>query len=162
MAEIDFRIGHGYDVHRLVPSRPLVLGGVEIPHDMGLDGHSDADVLLHAIMDAVLGALALGDIGQHFPDTDVRYRGISSLTLLEQVIDMMRGRGYVLGNLDATILAQKPRLAPYIPPMRCRIATVFATDKENVSIKATTEEHLGFTGRCEGIAAHAVCILKRQ
>ena len=162
MAEIDFLIGHGYDVHRLVPSRPLVLGGVEIPHDMGLDGHSDADVLLHAIMDAVLGALALGDIGQHFPDTDVRYSGISSLTLLEQVIDMMRGGGYVLGNLDATILAQKPRLAPYIPTMRCRIATVFATDKENVSIKATTEEHLGFTGRCEGIAAHAVCILKRQ
>lgn len=162
MTEIDFRIGHGYDVHRLVPSRPLVLGGVEIPHDMGLDGHSDADVLLHAIIDAVLGALALGDIGQHFPDTDVRYSDISSLTLLEQVIDMMRGRGYVLGNLDATILAQKPRLAPNIPTMRCTIATAFATDKENVSIKATTEEHLGFTGRCEGIAAHAVCILKRQ
>ena len=162
MAEIDFRIGHGYDVHRLVPSRPLVLGGVEIPHDMGLDGHSDADVLLHAIMDAVLGALALGDIGQHFPDTDERYSGISSLTLLEQVVAMMRERGYVLGNLDATVLAQKPRLAPYIPTMRCTIATAFATDKENVSIKATTEEHLGFTGRCEGIAAHAVCILKRQ
>ena len=162
MAEIDFRIGHGYDVHRLVPSRPLVLGGVEIPHDMGLDGHSDADVLLHAIMDAVLGALALGDIGQHFPDTDERYSGISSLTLLEQVVAMMRERGYVLGNLDATVLAQKPRLAPYIPTMQCTIATVFATDKENVSIKATTEEHLGFTGRCEGIAAHAVCILKRQ
>ena len=162
MAEIDFRIGHGYDVHRLVPSRPLVLGGVEIPHDRGLDGHSDADVLLHAIMDAVLGALALGDIGQHFPDTDERYSGISSLTLLEQVVAMMRERGYVLGNLDATVLAQKPRLAPYIPTMQCTIATAFATDKENVSIKATTEEHLGFTGRCEGIAAHAVCILKRQ
>ena len=162
MAEIDFRIGHGYDVHRLVPSRPLVLGGVEIPHDMGLDGHSDADVLLHAIMDAVLGALALGDIGQHFPDTDERYSGISSLTLLEQVVAMMRERGYVLGNFDANVLSQKPRLAPYIPTMRCTIATAFATDKENVSIKATTEEHLGFTGRCEGIAAHAVCILKRQ
>lgn len=162
MAEIDFRIGHGYDVHRLVPSRPLVLGGTKIPHDMGLDGHSDADVLLHAIMDAVLGALALGDIGQHFSDTDAKYSGISSLALLEQVVAMMRERGYVLGNLDATVLAQKPRLAPYIPTMRHTIATVFFTDEGNVSVKATTEEHLGFTGRCEGIAAHAVCILKRQ
>ncbi len=162
MAEIDFRIGHGYDVHRLVPSRPLVLGGTKIPHDMGLDGHSDADVLLHAIMDAVLGALALGDIGQHFPDTDVKYSAISSLALLERVVAIMRERGYVLGNLDATVLAQKPRLAPYIPAMRHTIATAFFTDEENVSVKATTEEHLGFTGRSEGIAAHAVCILKRQ
>lgn len=162
MAEIDFRIGHGYDVHRLISSRPLILGGVQIPHDKGLEGHSDADVLLHAVMDAVLGALALGDIGQHFPDNDARYSGISSLALLEQVVVMMRSRGYLLGNLDATVLAQKPRLAPYIPAMRHTIATAFAADEGSISVKATTEEHLGFTGRCEGIAAHAVCILKRE
>ncbi len=162
MKENDFRIGHGYDVHRLVPGRPLVLGGVTIPHDLGLDGHSDADVLLHAMMDAVLGALALGDIGQHFPDTDSQYSGVSSLKLLEQVVSLMADKGYVLGNMDATVLAQHPRLSPFIPAMRTTIAAAFGTTADNVSIKATTEEHLGFTGRCEGIAAHAVCLLMKQ
>ena len=159
MKENDFRIGHGYDVHRLVPGRPLVLGGVTIPHDLGLDGHSDADVLLHAMMDAVLGALALGDIGQHFPDTDSQYSGVSSLKLLEQVVSLMVDKGYVLGNMDATVLAQHPRLSPFIPAMRTTIAAACGTTADNVSIKATTEDHLGFTGRCEGIAAHAVCLL---
>lgn len=162
MKENDFRIGHGYDVHRLIPGRPLVLGGVTIPHDLGLDGHSDADVLLHAMMDAVLGALALGDIGQHFPDTDSQYSGVSSLKLLEQVVSLMADKGYVLGNMDATVLAQHPRLSPFIPAMRTTIAAAFGTTADNVSIKATTEEHLGFTGRCEGIAAHAVCLLMKQ
>ncbi len=162
MKENDFRIGHGYDVHRLVPGRPLVLGGVTIPHDLGLDGHSDADVLLHAMMDAVLGALALGDIGQHFPDTDSQYSGVSSLKLLEEVVSFMTDKGYVLGNMDATVLAQHPRLSPFIPAMRTTIAAAFGTTADNVSIKATTEEHLGFTGRCEGIAAHAVCLLMKQ
>ena len=162
MKENDFRIGHGYDVHRLVPGRPLVLGGVTIPHDLGLDGHSDADVLLHAMMDAVLGALALGDIGQHFPDTDSQYSGVSSLKLLEQVVSHMADKGYVLGNMDATVLAQHPRLSPFIPAMRTTIAAAFGTTADNVSIKATTEDHLGFTGRCEGIAAHAVCLLMKQ
>lgn len=162
MKENDFRIGHGYDVHRLVPGRPLVLGGVTIPHDLGLDGHSDADVLLHAMMDAVLGALALGDIGQHFPDTDSQYSGVSSLKLLEQVVSLMADKGYVLGNMDATVLAQHPRLSPFIPAMRTTIAAAFGTTADNVSIKATTEEHLGFTGRCEGIVAHAVCLLMKQ
>lgn len=162
MKENDFRIGHGYDVHRLVHGRPLVLGGVTIPHDLGLDGHSDADVLLHAMMDAVLGALALGDIGQHFPDTDSQYSGVSSLKLLEQVVSLMVDKGYVLGNMDATVLAQHPRLSPFIPAMRTTIAAAFGTTADNVSIKATTEEHLGFTGRCEGIAAHAVCLLMKQ
>lgn len=161
MTNDDFRIGHGYDVHRLVPGRPLILGGVRIRHDRGLDGHSDADVLLHAIMDAVLGALALGDIGQHFPDTDTRFLGISSLQLLKNVVALMMERGYILGNIDATVLAQKPRIAPYIPEMRAMIADAFQTVINNISVKATTEEHLGFTGRCEGIAAHAVCILKK-
>ena len=162
MKENDFRIGHGYDVHRLVPGRPLVLGGVTIPHDLGLDGHSDADVLLHAMMDAVLGALALSDIGQHFPDTDSQYSGVSSLKLLEEVVSFMTDKGYVLGNMDATVLAQHPRLSPFIPAMRTTIAAAFGTTADNVSIKATTEEHLGFTGRCEGIAAHAVCLLMKQ
>lgn len=162
MKENDFRIGHGYDVHRLVPGRPLVLGGVTIPHDLGLDGHSDADVLLHAMMDAVLGALALGDIGQYFPDTDSQYSGVSSLKLLEEVVSLMTDKGYVLGNMDATVLAQHPRLSPFIPAMRTTIAAAFGTTADNVSIKATTEEHLGFTGRCEGIAAHAVCLLMKQ
>lgn len=162
MKENDFRIGHGYDVHRLVPGRPLVLGGVTIPHDLGLDGHSDADVLLHAMMDAVLGALALGDIGQHFPDTDSQYSGVSSLKLLEEVVSLMTDKGYVLGNMDATVLAQHPRLSPFIPAMRTTIAAAFGTTADNVSIKATTEEHLGFTGRCKGIAAHAVCLLMKQ
>lgn len=162
MPDHDFRIGHGYDVHRLVPGRPLILGGVEIPYEKGLDGHSDADVLIHAVMDAVLGALALGDIGRHFPDTDPQYEGISSLKLLEHVVALMTQRGYTLGNMDATILAQKPRLASYIPTMSARLAAAFRTEADRINVKATTEEHLGFTGRGEGISAHAVCILKRQ
>lgn len=162
MPDHDFRIGHGYDVHRLVPGRPLILGGVEIPYEKGLDGHSDADVLIHAVMDAVLGALALGDIGRHFPDTDPQYEGISSLKLLEHVVALMTQKGYTLGNMDATILAQKPRLASYIPTMSARLAAAFRTEADRINVKATTEEHLGFTGRGEGISAHAVCILKRQ
>lgn len=162
MPDHDFRIGHGYDVHRLVPGRPLILGGVEIPYEKGLDGHSDADVLIHAVMDAVLGALALGDIGRHFPDTDPQYEGISSLKLLEHVVALMTQKGYTLGNMDVTILAQKPRLAPYIPTMSTRLAAAFRTDADRINVKATTEEHLGFTGRGEGISTHAVCILKRQ
>lgn len=162
MPDHDFRIGHGYDVHRLVPGRPLILGGVEIPYEKGLDGHSDADVLIHAVMDAVLGALALGDIGRHFPDMDPQYEGISSLKLLEHVVALMAQKGYTLGNLDATILAQKPRLAPHIPTMSARLAAAFRTEADRINVKATTEEHLGFTGRGEGISAHAVCILKRQ
>ena len=162
MIKNELRIGHGYDVHRLVADRPLFIGGVHIPHSMGLDGHSDADVLLHAMMDAVLGALALGDIGRHFPDTDPQYSGISSLKLLERVVSIMDEKGYVLGNMDATVLAQSPRLAPYIPEMRATVASAFHTSADDVSIKATTEEHLGFTGRSEGIAAHAVCLLYRQ
>lgn len=157
----EFRIGHGYDVHRLVAGRPLILGGVEIPHTLGLLGHSDADVLLHAVADAVLGALALGDIGQHFPDTDPAYEGISSLRLLAQVVSLMRARGYLLANLDATILAQAPKLAPYLAEMRMRIAEVFDVAAEQISVKATTEERLGFTGREEGIAAYAVCLLQK-
>lgn len=157
----EFRIGHGYDVHRLVAGRPLILGGVEIPHTLGLLGHSDADVLLHAVADAVLGALALGDIGQHFPDTDPAYEGISSLRLLAQVVSLMRARGYLLANLDATILAQAPKLAPYLAEMRVRIAEVFDVAAEQISVKATTEERLGFTGREEGIAAYAVCLLQK-
>ena len=160
--ESEFRIGHGYDVHRLVAGRPLILGGVEIPHSRGLLGHSDADVLLHAVCDAVLGALALGDIGQHFPDTDPAYKGISSVSLLTQVVSLMRAEGYLLANLDATVLAQAPKLAPYLPVMRARIAEVFSVVVGQISIKATTEEHLGFTGREEGIAAHAVCLLQKD
>lgn len=155
----NFRIGHGYDVHRLVEGRPLILGGVQIPYCKGLEGHSDADVLLHAIADAVLGALALGDIGAHFPDTDERYRGISSLLLLGSVADLMRASGYRVGNVDATVLAQKPKLAPYIPEMRGKIAAALGCEPEQVSVKATTEEGLGFTGCGDGIAAHAVCLL---
>lgn len=158
----DMRIGHGYDVHRLVEGRPLVLGGVTIPYEKGLLGHSDADVLLHAVMDAVLGALALGDIGAHFPDTDERYRGADSLLLCRAVSSFMRERGYILGNVDATVLAQRPKLAPYIPAMRAAIAEAFGCEPDRVSVKATTEEGLGFTGSGEGIAAHAVCLLLSQ
>ena len=155
------RIGHGYDVHRLVPDRKLILGGVEIPWHLGLEGHSDADVLLHAVTDALLGAASLGDIGRHFPDTDSRYKGISSLTLLQSAWEMILGQGYELSNLDATIIAQKPKLSPFIPNMLHNIADVLQCSSEQLNIKATTEEHLGFTGREEGIAAHAVCILKK-
>ena len=153
------RIGHGYDVHRLVPGRKLILGGVDIPHKTGLDGHSDADVLVHAIMDALLGALSLGDIGQHFPDSDERYLGADSLVLASGVRGLIDGAGYEIGNIDATVLAQRPKLAPHIPLMRENIARALGVPVGSVSVKATTEEHLGFTGREEGIAAHAVCLL---
>lgn len=155
------RIGHGYDVHRLCAGRPLVLGGVEIPYERGLDGHSDADVLLHAVMDAMLGAAALGDIGAHFPDTDARYRGISSLLLLEKTASLLAAHGWRVSNLDATLIAQRPKLAPYIPAMRAAIAQALQLETDDVSVKATTEERLGFTGREEGIAAHAVCLIEK-
>ena len=155
------RIGHGYDVHRLCAGRPLVLGGVEIPYERGLDGHSDADVLLHAVMDAMLGAAALGDIGAHFPDTDARYRGISSLLLLEKTASLLAAHGWRVSNLDATLIAQRPKLAPYIPVMRAAIAQALQLETDDVSVKATTEERLGFTGREEGIAAHAVCLIEK-
>lgn len=153
------RIGHGYDVHRLVEERALILGGVDIPHTKGLLGHSDADVLTHAIMDALLGAAGLWDIGHAFPDTDPAYKGISSLLLLERVMEMLHSKGYSVGNIDATILAQKPKLAPYIPQMRENIARIIGIDAGAVNIKATTEEGLGFTGTEQGIAAHAVALL---
>ncbi len=154
------RIGMGYDVHRLVPDRALVLGGVEIPYEMGLLGHSDADVLLHAIMDAVLGAAALGDIGQHFPDTDPAYKGARSTELLEVVAERTQEAGYRIGNIDATIIAQKPKMRPYIQTMRENIAGILGTDLSRISVKATTEEGLGFTGTGEGISAQAVCLLE--
>ncbi|MCR5553109.1 MAG: 2-C-methyl-D-erythritol 2,4-cyclodiphosphate synthase [Oscillospiraceae bacterium] len=154
------RIGHGYDVHRLAAGRDLILGGVQIPHRMGLDGHSDADVLTHAVMDALLGAAALGDIGQHFPDTDPAYLGISSLKLLTRVWALITERGYRLGNLDVTVLAQKPKLAPYLPQMKEKLCAILGAEPDRVNLKATTEEHLGFTGREEGIACHAVCLLE--
>lgn len=152
------RVGHGYDVHRLTEGRKLFLGGVAIPYEKGLLGHSDADVLLHAVMDAVLGALALGDIGKLFPDTDERFLGIDSKKLCTVVAQRIDEEGYALGNIDATVIAQKPKLSPYIPQMREVIASLFGLDVTDVSIKATTEEGLGFTGNGEGIAAHAVCL----
>ena len=153
------RVGMGYDVHRLVPERKLLLGGVEIPHETGLLGHSDADVLLHAIMDALLGAAALGDIGKHFPDTDPAYEGISSLKLLSHVGALLEEKCFVIENIDATIIAQRPKLRPYIERMEQNIAGVLGLEKDQVNVKATTQEHLGFTGREEGIAASAVCLL---
>ncbi len=153
------RIGHGYDVHRLTEGRDLILGGVKIPYKHGLLGHSDADVLLHAVMDAVLGAMAEGDIGKHFPDTDPAYKGADSLALTRVVAELMRQRGYTLGNVDVTVIAQAPKLAPHIPEMRQNIANAFGVPMDAVNVKATTEEHLGFTGSGEGISAHAVCIL---
>ena len=155
------RIGHGYDVHRLVEGRDCIIGGVHIPHDRGLLGHSDADVLLHAIMDAVLGALGEGDIGRHFPDTDPAYAGADSLLLTRHVATILHERGYVLGNVDATVIAQAPKLAPHIPAMRTHIAEAFGVEVEAINVKATTEEKLGFTGSGEGIAAHAVCLIER-
>ena len=155
------RIGHGYDVHRLVEGRKLILGGVEIPFEKGLDGHSDADVLVHAVMDALLGAAALGDIGKLFPDNEDAYLGADSVELLKKVRDVLQEHGWKPGNLDATVIAQRPKLAPYIDTMRKRIADALETDAENVSVKATTEERLGFTGSGEGIAAHAVCLIER-
>lgn len=155
------RIGHGYDVHRLKEGRKLILGGAEIPFEKGLDGHSDADVLLHAVMDAMLGAAALGDIGKLFPDNDDRYLGADSLALLREVNALLHENGFRTGNLDATVIAQRPKLAPYIEKMRQNIAAALQTDLKNVSVKATTEEHLGFTGSGEGIAAHAVVLLEQ-
>ena len=154
------RIGHGYDVHRLTEGRALILGGVTIPWERGLDGHSDADVLTHAVMDALLGAAAMGDIGKLFPDTDDRYLGADSIALLREVDRRLTEAGYRLGNLDVTVIAQRPKLAPYINQMRQNLAAALHTELQNVSIKATTEEHLGFTGSGEGIAAHAVCLLE--
>ena len=153
------RVGMGYDVHKLVEERELILGGVNIPHTLGLLGHSDADVLLHAIMDALLGAAALGDIGKHFPDTDEKYKGISSLKLLEHVGKLIEQEGYVIENIDATVIAQKPKLRPYIEEMEENIAKTLHIEKEQINVKATTEERLGFTGREEGIAAQAICSL---
>lgn len=153
------RIGHGYDVHRLVEGRKLILGGVEVPHTLGLLGHSDADVLTHAVMDALLGAAALGDIGRHFPDTDPAYAGADSLKLLDHVVELLEEKGYQMGNVDATILAQKPKLAPYIEKMRDNLAARMKVEPDQVNVKATTEEKLGFTGAEEGIAAHAVALL---
>lgn len=154
-----FRIGHGYDVHRLVTGRRLIIGGVEIPYEKGLLGHSDADVLTHAVMDAILGALAAGDIGKQFPDTDPAYRGADSLTLLRTVAGLIAENGCAFGNLDATVIAQEPKLAPYIQEMRARLAQAVGTNIANISVKATTEEGLGFTGERLGIAAHAVVLL---
>ena len=154
------RIGHGYDVHRLVEGRRCIIGGVDIPHEKGLLGHSDADVLLHAVMDAVLGAMAAGDIGKLFPDSDAAYKGADSLVLTRRVAEVMAQRGYRLGNIDATVIAQAPKLAPHIPAMREKIAEAFGVEVDRISVKATTEERLGFTGSGEGIAAHAVCLLE--
>jgi 2-C-methyl-D-erythritol 2,4-cyclodiphosphate synthase len=154
------RIGHGYDVHRLVEGRKCIIGGVEIPYEKGLLGHSDADVLLHAVMDAVLGAMAAGDIGKLFPDNDPTYKGADSLVLTRRVAEVMVERGYRLGNIDATVIAQAPKMAPHIPLMRQNIAAAFGVEVDRVSVKATTEEKLGFTGSGEGIASHAVCLLE--
>ena len=154
------RIGHGYDVHRLVEGRKLIMGGVDIPHEKGLLGHSDADVLLHAVSDALLGALALGDIGKHFPDTDPAFKGADSMRLLEHVVGLIRAQGYCVGNLDTTIIAQRPKMAPHIPAMRENIARTCGVEVDRINVKATTEEGLGFTGTGEGISAHAVVMLE--
>lgn len=156
------RIGHGYDVHRLVPDRALILGGVTIPYELGLLGHSDADVLLHAVSDALLGAAALGDIGVHFPDTDPAYKGADSLKLLAVVAEKIDAAGYRVGNIDVTMIAQKPKLKDYIPQMRKNIADCLGVGVETVNVKATTEEHLGFTGDGSGMACHAVCLLENK
>lgn len=153
------RIGLGYDVHKLTEDRKLIIGGVDIPYDKGLLGHSDADVLIHAIMDSILGALALGDIGKHFPDTDEEYKGADSMKLLEHVYNLITSKGYKIGNIDSTIIAQSPKMAPYIAIMRNNISKVLNTDIENINIKATTEEGLGFTGAKQGIASQSICLL---
>ena len=156
------RVGMGYDVHKLVENRKLILGGVEIPYEYGLLGHSDADVLTHAIMDSILGAAALGDIGQHFPDHDDRSLGADSTELLRHVMELIREKGYRSGNLDATIIAQKPKLMSYLPQMRKKLAEVMEISEDRLNLKATTEEHLGFTGRQKGISAHCVCLLEEM
>ena len=153
------RIGHGYDVHRLVSGRDLILGGVKIPYALGLDGHSDADVLLHAVMDALLGAAALRDIGYHFPDTDPTYKGADSMKLLEAVGQKLTAAGYRVGNIDVTMIAQRPKLRPFIPRIQENIAETLGIDLRKVNVKATTEEHLGFTGEGKGMSCHAVCLL---
>lgn len=157
-----FRTGHGYDVHKLVENRNLILGGVNIPHEKGLLGHSDADVLLHAVMDALLGAAALGDIGKHFPDTDERYKGADSMKLLSKVSALIKNQGYRIENIDSTVIAQAPKLAPYIETMRKNIAKAAGCSPDAVNVKATTEEHLGFTGEKLGISAHAVCLISKD
>ena len=154
------RIGHGYDVHRLVPGRDLILGGVKLDYSLGLDGHSDADVLTHAVMDALLGAAGLGDIGRHFPDSDPAYKGIDSQKLLAQVRDLLRAQGFRVGNIDVTLIAQAPKLAPHIADMERTLAATLEIDPSRLNLKATTEERLGFTGRGEGISCHAVCLLE--
>lgn len=156
------RIGHGYDVHRLTEGRRLILGGVEIPWEKGLLGHSDADVLTHAVMDALLGAAGLGDIGRHFPDTDPAYAGADSLKLLEHVVRLLRERDFTVGNVDTTVLAQRPKLAPHIPEMRDNLARTMGVEPGQVNVKATTEEGLGFTGSGEGMAAHAVALIEKR
>lgn len=153
------RIGHGYDVHRFSENRKLFIGGVEIPYPLGLDGHSDADVLIHAVCDALLGAAALGDIGRHFPDSDPQYKGIDSKLLLAHTVELLRKNGYGLINLDATVIAEQPKMKPYIENMRTVLAELCGTDVSCINVKATTEEKLGFTGRLEGISAHAVCLI---
>ena len=155
------RVGHGYDVHRLAEGRKLILGGVDIPWERGLLGHSDADVLTHAVMDALLGAAGLGDIGTHFPDTDPAYAGADSMKLLAHVVELLREQGFSVGNVDATVLAQRPKLAPHIPAMRDNLARVMGVSPERVNVKATTEEGLGFTGSGEGMAAHAVALIEQ-
>ncbi len=155
------RIGHGYDVHAFDASRPLILGGLEIPHDFGLKGHSDADVLLHTITDSILGALALGDIGKFFPDTDEKFKDADSRVLLSEVVSMMHEKGYEIGNIDAVVIAERPKLRGYIDAMRENVATLLKTDISNVNIKATTSEKLGFTGREEGVASEAVVLLNK-
>lgn len=155
------RIGHGYDVHKLVEGRELIVGGVHIPYKKGLLGHSDADVLLHAVSDALLGAAAMGDIGGMFPDNDPEYLGADSLVLLRQVFQRLRDNGYSVINVDCTVIAQKPKMKPYIPEMRMNIAAALSTEVENISVKATTEEEMGFTGRGEGISAHCVCLIDK-
>ena len=156
------KIGHGYDVHKLVSDRDLIIGGVHIPYELGLLGHSDADVLTHAIADALLGAAGKRDIGYYFPDTDIRYKGVSSLLLLSEVQRILKEDGYFIGNIDCTLIAQAPKMAPYLLKMRENLASALKTDVENINIKATTEEKLGFTGRKEGISAHAVCIILKN
>ena len=157
-----FRIGHGYDVHKLVSGRSLILGGVTIPNDYGLLGHSDADVLVHAICDSLLGAAALGDIGKHFPDNDDRFKNISSLILLKKVVGLLAEKGYCIINIDSTVILQKPKIAEYIENMRKNIADACGIATEYISIKATTEEGLGFTGSCSGCASHAVCLISKK
>lgn len=156
------RIGMGYDVHRLVAERKLIMGGVDIPYEKGLLGHSDADVLLHAIMDSLLGAAALGDIGKHFPDTDPKYKGISSVLLLQHVGELLQKNGYEIMNIDSTIIAQKPKMAPHIPVMVKNIATALGIDEDKVNVKATTEEGLGFTGTGEGISSQSICLIQKS